>query len=123
MPLERIYIPEAKILLSVRSGEAVGKWCKENDISVYSERNRKFMCRIEFLVALEKPFIQSLKMKYGNKWKEAYQVMETNDPAEVYEFQNHKTERKTAPLYRLKRYKPVSDFAKSFIRNIVQDEE
>ena len=123
MVLERIYLPEAKILLSVSSNESVVKWCNDNDVNVYSERNRRFMSRIEFITALEKPFIQSLKIKYGNDWEKVYQVMGTNDPAEVYEFQNHKTERKTAPLYRLKRYKPVSDFAKSFIRNIVEDKE
>lgn len=116
-------MPEAKMLLSVKSSETVRKWCLDNDVTIYSEHNRRFMCRIEFMTALEKPFIESLKMKYGDEWRKAYQVMGTNDPAEVYEFHDHKRERKTAPLYRLKRYKPVSDFAKSFIRNIVQDDE
>ena len=123
MVLERIYLAEAKILLSVSSNDSVVKWCNDNDVKVYSERNRRFMCRIDFMTALERPFIQSLKMKYGDEWKEAYQAMETNDPVEVFEFQDHKNERKTAALYRLKRYKPVSDLAKSFIRNIVQEEE
>ncbi len=122
MVLERIYLADAKALLSVRSNDSVVKWCNDNDVTVFSDRNRRFMSRIEFLTALERPFIQSLKMKYGVEWKEAYQAMETNDPAEVYEFHDHKRERKTAPLYLLKRYKPVSDFAKSFIRNIIQDE-
>jgi len=111
------------MLLSVKSSEAVRKWCQENDVTIYSEHNRRFMCRVEFMTELQRPFMQSLKLKYGNNWKEVYQVMQTNDPAELHEFYDRKIERKTAPLYRLKRYKPVSDFAKSFIRNIVQDEE
>ena len=122
MPLERIYITEAKMLLSLKSNKALITWCEENDVTIYSERNRKFMCRVEFITALETPFILSLKRKYGRNWKEAYQAMETNDPAEMYEFKEVRFERKTSPLYKLKRYKPVSNFARTFIKNIIQDE-
>lgn len=123
MPLERIYIPEAKLLLSVRSNESVVKWCQDNNVKVYSERNRKFMCRIEFLAALEKPIIESLKRKYGDKWKEVYEIMISNEPADLFEYQEKKIESKMAPLARLKRYKPISDFARNFVRNIIQDED
>lgn len=122
MPLERIYTTEAKMLLSLKSNNALIAWCKENDVTIYSERSRKFMCRVEFNTALEAPFIQSLKGKYGENWREAYKAMETNDPAEMYEFKEHRFERKTSPLYKLKHYKPVSDFAKTFIHNVIQDE-
>ena len=122
MPLERIYTKEAKMLLSLKSNGALIIWCEENDVTIYSERNRKFMCRVEFITALETPIIQSLQRKYGEDWKEAYQAMETNDPAEIYEFREARFERKTSPLYKLKRYKPVSNFAKTFIHNIIQDE-
>ena len=122
MPLERIYTPEAKMLLSLKSNKALITWCEENDVTIYSERNRKFMCRVEFITALETPFILSLKRKYGRNWKEAYQAMETNDPAEMYEFKEVRFERKTSPLYKLKRYKPVSNFARTFIHNIIQGE-
>jgi hypothetical protein len=122
MPLERIYTTEAKMLLSLKSNKALITWCEGNDVTIYSERNRKFMCRVEFITALEAPFIQSLKGKYGENWRDAYQAMQTNDPAEMYEFKEIRFERKTSPLYKLKHYKPVSDFAKSFIHYIIQDE-
>ena len=122
MPLERLYTAEAKMLLSLKSNKALITWCEENDVTIYSERNRKFMCRVEFITALETPFIQSLRRKYGGNWKEAYQAMETNDPAELYEFKEVRFERKTSPLYKFKRYKPVSNFAKTFIHNIIEDE-
>ena len=123
MVLERIYLPEAKILLSVSSNESVVKWCEDNDVKVYSERNRRFMCRIEFLAALEKPFIAALKSKYGNRWKEVYEIMESNNATDLSEYLDQKNERKMAPLARLKRYKPISDLARGFIRNIIQDED
>ncbi len=122
MPLERIYTTEAKMLLSLKSNKALITWCEENDVAIYSDRNRKFMCRVEFITALETPFIQSLKCKYGESWREVYQAMETNDPAEVYEYKEFRYERKTSPLYKLKRYKPISEFARTFIHNIIQDE-
>jgi hypothetical protein len=122
MPLERIYTTEAKMLLSLKSTKALQTWCKVNDVTVYCEHIRKFMCRIEFITALERPFIQSLKNKHGENWKEVYQAMETNDPAELYDFHEVRYERKTSPLYKLKRYKPISNFARTFISNIVQDE-
>jgi len=81
------------------------------------------MCRIEFLAAIEKPFIEFLKRNYGDNWKEVYEIMESNDPVEFCEYQETKIERKSAPLAKLKRYKPISDFARNFIKNIIQDEE
>ncbi len=123
MVLERIYLPEARILLSVRSNESVVKWCKDNNVQVYTERNRRFMCRIEFLAALEKPFIDTLKRKYGRKWKEVYEIMDSNNPAELCDYQEDKFESKIVPLAKLKPYRPLSNLAKGFIKSIIQDED
>ena len=87
MPLERLYFREACQFLAIKSNDALEKWCDANGLKIYIERGRKFLCRIEFLAALEKPFIQSLKKKYGDKWKEMYDIMDTNDTIELLNYQ------------------------------------
>ncbi len=122
MPIERLYINEAKQHLALKSIGAVEKWCETNDVRVYIERGRKFMCRIEFLTALERPFIKSLKAKYGENWRKIYQVMETNDPAELSDFKDDNYPSPPNPLNRMIRYRPKSDMAKSFVKKMNQSD-
>lgn len=122
MSLERIYITETKQHLALKSIGAVEKWCETNDVRVYIERGRKFMCRIEFLTALERPFIKSLKAKYGENWRKIYQVMETNDPTELSDFQDDNNSSPPNPLNRMIRYRPKSDMAKSFVKKMNQSD-
>jgi hypothetical protein len=121
MPLERIYINEAGQLLAIKSTKALEKWCLANGVSIYIERGRKFMCRIEFLSAVEKPFIQSLKKKYGIRWKEMYHLMEANDTAELADIEDNKTESLNKTSDNTARYKPKSQAAKRFIQAIQKD--
>jgi hypothetical protein len=121
MSLERIYILEACQLLAIKSTKALEKWCNVNDIRIYIERGRKFMCRIEFLSAVERPFIQSLKITYGEKWKEVYRIMETNDSAELIDYQDVKTESTINALNKATRYKPKSLTARRFLQKIQKD--
>jgi len=121
MPLERIYINEAGQLLNIKSTKALEKWCNANGIRIYIERGRKFMCRIEFLSAVERPFIQSLKKAYGTKWKEVYRIMEANDSAELVDYQDIKIESPINISNITARYKPKSLVAKHFIQRILKD--
>lgn len=121
MPLERIYLNEAGQILAIKSTKALEKWCNANGIIIYIERGRKFMCRIEFLSAVERPFIQTLKKAYGDKWKEVYHIMESNDTAELLDYQDIKT---VFPIYKsikTARYKPKSPAAKRFMQEILKD--
>lgn len=121
MPLERIYIKEAGQFLAVKSTKALEKWCDANGIKIYIESGRKFMCRIEFLSAVERPFILSLKKKYGIKWKEIYHIMETNDTADLVEYQDERTDTSVNATNKTVRYKPKSPAAKRFIQAIQKE--
>lgn len=121
MPLERIYKSEASQLLAIKSTKALEKWCVSNGVSIYIERGRMFMCRIEFLSAVERPFIQSLKKKYGIKWKEMYHIMETNDAAELADYQDERTDIPDNASNKTVRYKPKSPTAKRFIQAIQKE--
>jgi hypothetical protein len=94
------------------------KWCEINDVRVYAERGRKFTSRIEFLAALERPFIRSLKKKYGSKWREVYQVMETSDAAELVDYQDDSSASIPSPLHEIVRYRPKGIMSKSFLEKI-----
>jgi len=119
MPLERIYIHEARHFIAVKSTKAIEKWCNANGIKIYIESGRKFLCRIEFLTAVEKPFIQTLKRTYGEKWIEVYHIMETNDTVELSKYPDAGQEPLKIQLTNYKRYKPKSPTAKRFIQGII----
>jgi hypothetical protein len=121
MPLERLYIKEAGQLLAIKSSNAIEKWCEANGIKIYIERGRKFLCRIEFLSAVERPFIQSLKKTYGAKWKEVYHIMETNDTTELVDYKDVKTESPVCTPVITTRYKPRSPSARRFMQEILKD--
>ena len=121
MPLERIYIHEARQLLAIKSTKAIEKWCNANGIRIYIEGGRKFMCRIEFLLAIEKPFIQSLKKVYGTKWKEVYRIMETNDSTELVDYLDINDKLPITISHHTSRYKPKSLAAKRLMQEIQKD--
>lgn len=120
MPLERIYMNEAKELLGLKSIDAVVSWCKSNTVKVFTERSRKFMCRIEFLTALEKPIIDSLILEFGDIWTEVYDVMITNDTRRLNEYKrlNNKVHRKQEERGAISRYNPKSSIARSFSESL-----
>ena len=121
MPLERIYMNEAGQHLAIKSSKALIKWCDANSIKVYIERGRKFLCRIEFLSAVEKPFIQSLKRQYGANWKEVYEIMESNDTASLVDYQDNNSDSTASKSKYAPVYKPKSPTAKSFLAKILKD--
>jgi beta-lactamase regulating signal transducer with metallopeptidase domain len=79
------------------------------------------MCRIEFLVAIEKPFIQTLKRTYGEKWIEFYRLMEANDITALFDYPDVGKEPLKNQVKVITRYKPKSPDAKHFIQGLLND--
>lgn len=58
--------------LRCRARRTAIKWCKDHDVLLTDRGKIPHAIKIEFMEQLDKPFINDLKSKHGNKWELAY---------------------------------------------------
>ena len=58
--------------INVKDVESAKKWLKETGIKLHRFLNSTFVYQIEVDSEIDKPFVQQLRIKYPDKWKERY---------------------------------------------------
>ncbi|MBL7921699.1 MAG: hypothetical protein JNJ40_15400 [Bacteroidia bacterium] len=54
-------------------------WCKRNGVFIFKIGKEKYVNKIELELCIDKPFIESLKVKYPENWKEVYCALKSGD--------------------------------------------
>ena len=76
---DKISIKEIMIALRIEDARTVIKWCKKKSILIVKLGKEKYVNLIDFEIAVDQPFIESLKEKYPQNWKEIYQAYKKED--------------------------------------------
>jgi hypothetical protein len=75
--------------LKMKSVDAAARWCIDRNIEIMSLGNKRVVSEFEFLLSFEKPMIDLLKRKYGDKWPMFYEVYKNQDMAEYYKLEKN----------------------------------
>ena len=58
--------------INVKDIESAKKWLQEKNIKIHRFLNNSFVYQIEVDSEIDKPFVQQLRNKYPDKWKDRY---------------------------------------------------
>ncbi len=61
-------------LLGYSDLRAVRKWCEQNNVLIIKQGKCEFVIEVNFNEAYEKPFINTLKKKFGDEWETVYRL-------------------------------------------------
>ena len=104
-----VRVSEIKKMLNYKDLRSVVNWCRKNSVFVIEQGNSMFVCKSEFLIAFQKPFIEHLKRTYEN-WKERFEnYMDSN-------YQNLLGAKKE--VIKSTSYTPTSKIEKSFLNKM-----
>ena len=60
--------------LKYKDDLATRRWLKKNGIQIHRLAKENFVYQIEFDLVLDRPYVNSLRMKHPQKWKEIYRL-------------------------------------------------
>lgn len=66
-------------VLGVTDIRTAVSWCKRNGIFIFKIGREKYVNKIEFELAIDKPFIESLRIKYLENWKDVYSAIKKGE--------------------------------------------
>lgn len=75
--------------IDIRTAE---KWCKKNNVTIHLERRKKFVLNIDLENTLEMKYIESLKERYPDRYKDIYYANKEQDMLSLYELTNTTSE-------------------------------
>ena len=70
--LDTITLAQVAEKINVKDIETAKKWLQEKRIKIHRFLNNSFVYQIEVDSQIDKPFVQQLRNKYPDKWKERY---------------------------------------------------
>ena len=76
---DKIKISDVVKSLQVVDVRTALRWCKKKSILVFKFGKEKYINLIDFELAVDRPFIESLKIKYPTSWKEMYDAYKSGD--------------------------------------------
>ena len=94
---DKIKIKEIAMALHAKDVKTAIRWCKRKGISILKFGKEMYVNAIDFQLAVDRPLIESLKLKYPECWKEIYDAYKKSDYVTIVEL-----ELKTAPIVRAK---------------------
>lgn len=100
-------------ILKVKDIRTVINWCKRNGIFIFKIGKGKYVNKIELELGIDKPFIESLKIKHPENWKEIYSAFKEGDYFAILD-QNFQKD----PISKLKFVAPGNS-GNDFIKKIV----
>lgn len=110
-----LQIEEVKKILNYKDLRSTINWCVQHHVFVIQQGNSKSVCKSEFLLAFQKPYIEHLKSRFEN-WQEKFtDYMESNYPR-LLETNNAASKLKNQNLS--SNYKPQSEIEKLFLKNM-----
>jgi deoxyribodipyrimidine photolyase len=72
MSLDTLTIEQVAEKIKVKNTATAKKWLNSNGIKIHKLSNSSVVYQVEVDSHLDKPFVQNLRNKYPNKWKERY---------------------------------------------------
>ncbi len=93
---------------------SIRKWCKKNGVLIVHQGKMEFVFEPNFREAIERPFINDLKAKYGEGWEEMYHLY-----AEGNILSLHKSH--IVPDENTKVYKPTNDIVLKYLSKYETD--
>ena len=82
--LDTLTLAQVAEKINVKNIETAKKWLLEKGIKIHRFLNNSFVYQIEVDSHIDKPFVQQLRNKYPDKWKERYRDVAKDLP--VYNF-------------------------------------
>lgn len=76
---DKIKISDVVKALQVTDVRTALRWCRKKTILVWKFGKERYINLIDFELAVDRPFIESLKEKYPENWKELYDAYKKND--------------------------------------------
>jgi hypothetical protein len=70
--LDTLTLPQVAEKINVKDIETAKKWLVEQGIKIHKFTKTAFVYQIEVDSQIDKPFVQQLRNKYPDKWKERY---------------------------------------------------
>ena len=70
--LDTLTLAQVAEKINVKDIETAKKWLQEKSIKIHRFLNNSFVYQIEVDSQIDKPFVQQLRNKYPNKWKDRY---------------------------------------------------
>jgi deoxyribodipyrimidine photolyase len=70
--LDTLTLPQVAELINVKDNESAKKWLKKNGIKIHNFSRNPFVYSIEVASEIDKPYVQQLRNKYPDKWKDRY---------------------------------------------------
>ena len=70
--LDTLTLAQVAERINVKNIETAKKWLMANGIKIHRFINGSFVYQIEVDSQIDKPFVQQLRNKYPDKWKERY---------------------------------------------------
>ena len=116
MKIETITVKEAMAELKViKDLRTMKKWCRENKVEIFSDNTgRRYLYRLQFEYALERPLVRYLKKEYGKEWYKAYLSYKQHDIRMLVELEEGN---KNPTLYP-NDYKPKGIHEKKFLQSL-----
>lgn len=82
---DKINIKDVMIALCVEDIRTAIKWCKKKSILIFKFGKEKYVNSIDFELAVDRPFIESLKEKHPENWKGIYAAYKNGDYLKITE--------------------------------------
>lgn len=76
---DKIRIKDVVKALQVADIRTALRWCKKKSILVLKFGKEKYINLIDFELAVDRPFIESLILKYPSNWKDMYDAYKNKD--------------------------------------------
>ena len=70
--LDTLTLSQVAEIINVKDIESAKKWLQEKNIKIHRFLNNSFVYQIEVDSEIDKPFVQQLRNKYPDKWKDRY---------------------------------------------------
>jgi hypothetical protein len=82
---DKLKLSELAKILEVKSLRTAISWCKKHGVSTFNKGKLKFVYLVDFNLAVDSPFIESLKIKFPQNWTEIYATYKRLDYEKLVE--------------------------------------
>lgn len=82
---DKLKLTELARILEVKSLRTAISWCKKHGVATFNKGKLKFVYLVDFNLAVDSPFIESLKIKFPQNWTEIYATYKRFDYEKLVE--------------------------------------
>ena len=105
--LSKISIEDIQKEIKAKDKRTARKWCTENGVLLVIQCNEEYAPLSGFEEAFERPLIEKLKKRYGDSWKQVYELYREENIVALHLIQTADT---TLPKY----YQAESEIEKKY---------